>query len=344
MGFTLVEMLVVIAIVGMLVSLLLPAVNAARETARRTACMNNLQQFGRATAAYEAQYQFLPTNGWGYGWAGDPDCGGGRRQPGGWAYALLPHMDQNALYMMGASTNTDPTNSEKRKQMGQAAAHPINSHYCPSRRAPIGYLVPSDVTMVNADLSVLTKPMECSKIDYAINGGGKDPCNTRGPELNCVKNYPASPCSFSCGGPNDVTGVAGIHREITVADIKDGMSNTLLISEKYLNPQSYDGTVRCNGDGGYALQGHDYDIARWVSNIYTDDSGNVQYAANTARSPRPDRRGNANLNCFGSAHALGFNAVFCDGKTQLLPYTIDDKIFAMMGNKADMAYLDWGAL
>ncbi len=60
-GFTLVELLVVIAIIGLLVSMLLPAVSAARETARRTRCLNNLAQIAMALADYESSYTCLPT-------------------------------------------------------------------------------------------------------------------------------------------------------------------------------------------------------------------------------------------------------------------------------------------
>lgn len=337
-GFTLVEMLVVIAIVGMLVSLLLPAVNAAREAARRTACQNNLHQFGRAAAAYETQYQCLVTNGWGYGWTGDPDRGGGKRQPGGWAYGLLPHLDQMALYMMGASTATDAMDATKKKNLGEAIAIPIGSYYCPSRRAPQVYTY-----NCNTRTNYETSAAQSGKTDYAINaGGGSNACNGTGPGSDCIKNYPS--CSFSCQHPNDGTGIGRPHYEVTDADIKDGKSNTLLFAEKYLQKEAYFGEISPGNDDGQAFQGHDFDNARWVSYIYTDDSGNVQYSANSSRFPSQDRRGLDNGNCFGSAHALGFNAVFCDGKTQLMSFLIDDKVFAMMGNIADMAYLDWGSL
>ena len=65
-GFTLVELLVVISIIGILMSLLLPAVQGARESARRNTCSNNLKQIGIAALAHESQMGFLPTGGWGW--------------------------------------------------------------------------------------------------------------------------------------------------------------------------------------------------------------------------------------------------------------------------------------
>jgi len=109
-AFTLVELLVVIAIIGILVALLLPAIQAAREAARRTQCTNNLKQLGIAMHNYHDTYKILPFRQ--CGTASGTWNNGGRL--GGFV-VMLPFMEQAPLYDIivggGASTHTGGTNN-----------------------------------------------------------------------------------------------------------------------------------------------------------------------------------------------------------------------------------------
>jgi prepilin-type processing-associated H-X9-DG protein/prepilin-type N-terminal cleavage/methylation domain-containing protein len=93
-AFTLIELLVVISIIGVLIALLLPAVQAAREAARRAECVNNLKQIGLALHNYHSSHQSFPP-----GYVSNFDASGNDTGPGwGWAAMLLPQMEQKPLF------------------------------------------------------------------------------------------------------------------------------------------------------------------------------------------------------------------------------------------------------
>src|SRR6516165_1625984 len=97
-GFTLVELLVVIAIIGTLIALLLPAIQAARETGRRMTCLNNLKQWGVALNAYqEAHNGVFPV-----GNVEPPDFYGAKYSGGWWGFQarLLPYLEANDIYKL----------------------------------------------------------------------------------------------------------------------------------------------------------------------------------------------------------------------------------------------------
>src|SRR3954451_9918262 len=95
-GFTLIELLVVIAIIAVLIGLLLPAVQAAREAARRAQCVNNLKQIGLAYHNYHSQQDCFPP-----GWLANPAANGARNF---WTMFILPQIEQGVL---GNSFNFD---------------------------------------------------------------------------------------------------------------------------------------------------------------------------------------------------------------------------------------------
>ncbi len=95
-AFTLVELLVVIAIIGLIIALLLPAVQAAREAGRRTVCRSNMRQLGLALHTYHDVHDRLPAGWKGYAGINVPDPQG--PSGWGWATALFPYLEQSNLH------------------------------------------------------------------------------------------------------------------------------------------------------------------------------------------------------------------------------------------------------
>jgi prepilin-type processing-associated H-X9-DG protein/prepilin-type N-terminal cleavage/methylation domain-containing protein len=113
-GFTLIELLVVIAIIAILIALLLPAVQQAREAARRTQCRNYLKQFGLALHNYADQHNTLPP-----GYVSLFDASGNDTGPGwGWCSMLLPQLDQTPAFQSinFSAAIEDPVNATIRVQ------------------------------------------------------------------------------------------------------------------------------------------------------------------------------------------------------------------------------------
>ena len=84
-----------------MIGMLLPAVQNAREAARRTQCLNHVRQMSLAWLNHESAHSFYPSSGWGWRWQGDPDLGYGESQPGGWAYDILDYLEEGAIRSLG---------------------------------------------------------------------------------------------------------------------------------------------------------------------------------------------------------------------------------------------------
>lgn len=164
-GFTLVELLIVFSITGMLVSLLLPAVQASREAARRSDCQNNLHQIGLAFQLHEAAHRTFPTNGWGYLWIGDPDKGYGTEQPGGWIFNILEYLEQGSVRNISAGLPTD--SPMKRTALAEMLQTPVTGLNCVSRRPNI--LRTAEIEHFNPRNS--DKVTWTVRSDYAANAG-----------------------------------------------------------------------------------------------------------------------------------------------------------------------------
>ena len=305
-AFTLVELLVVIAIIGMLVGLLLPAVQQAREAARQLQCGNNLKQMGLASLNHESTIKSLPTGGWTPYWTGDPDLGFQYQQPGGWAFGLLPYLEQNALWSLGQD-GVEEVNGTQENGASTRVQSPVSVFLCPSRRTNKLY------PYKGVKLHNMASTANVGKNDYAGNaaGGSSSPSGIGGSTpSNVAGGRDVQPSSSN-------TGVIFCKSYVSIAEIRDGTSNTILIGEKYVIPDRYElGTA--TGDDLTQFQGVDDDSIR-----------------STTVVPLQDRLGFNTGGAFGSPHAGTLGTVFCDGSVQRLSYSVDATVFLNLGKRSD---------
>ena len=316
-GFTIVELLVVIAIIGLLIALLLPAVQAARESGRRLECINHLKQISLAILGHENAAKRFPTGGWGWRWVGDPDRGNGQKQPGGWAYNILPFLEQGNLHNVGSGMN----DADKRKAAAQMLAVPLIEFICPTRRAAelYPYHRGIDPQTFNAE-----RTYSAAHTDYAINRGDFYVDAGEGPEKYDDPSYKWPDTS-------QFTGISFVRSTIQARDISDGLNNTYLVGEKYLNSQDY--TIgKSNGDNSSLYQGDDLDIARSAGLTYYNKDNVL---VTDYLPPVKDMRTWSDDFCFGSAHPYTWQASFCDGSVHSINYDIDLELHYRLGNRCD---------
>jgi len=177
-AFTLVEMLVVIAIIGTLAGLILPAVQMAREAARNSSCRNNLYQITRAILNHETQRQAFPTGGWAPDWLGVPDGGAGAGQPGGWIFNILPFVEEKAVADLVGRTGNPDVDAYVGSASGNGSqgllTFPIPAFSCPTRRSGLVPL-PGGSYHGRNDCTITTAT-QAARSDYAACGGSRGSC------------------------------------------------------------------------------------------------------------------------------------------------------------------------
>jgi len=279
-GFTLVELLVVITIIGILIALLLPAVQAAREAARRMQCSNNLKQMGLAMHNYACTYrEYFPT-----GNTGELD----RWKPGLWTL-LLPYLEQRSLYdRLDVSGNTDTIDDEENKYT------PVPCYTCPSWPYPIVY---RDQSIAWLNGAIVTYRGTC----------GAYPTVQPYTELidgNCPHN-----------------GMFGMNWARRMADVQDGLSNTLAMGE----------FVQLDQTGSYASPPGNVRPwilgSSWTMGMY--GCMVVEYPINTV----VDRFGDGipgHWLPLGSFHPGGMNGLVADGSVTFLSESIDLELYRQL--------------
>ncbi len=314
-GLTLLELLVVTAIIGVLLGLLLPAVQKTRESASRIQCANNLRQIGLGLQICHDTYKRFPSGGWGWEWVGMPDRGTGPEQPGGWLYNVLPYVDQQNLRNLGRGE----TSPQIEQSLETVLETPLSLFNCPSRRSggPYPVLPQFSTYRVGIGSTGATSTIMVSRMartDYAANAGSQGfnelfagpPSLAEGDD----PKYPW-PSTAACNG------IFYQRSTVSIAEITRGTSNTFLAGERYLNPLHYFGGTQFDDNEGMYV-GFDNDSYRVTIDPPLRDQPNV-----------------TNLRLFGSAHTAGVNMLYGDGSVRLVTFSIDPEIFFDAGRRSD---------
>jgi prepilin-type N-terminal cleavage/methylation domain-containing protein len=312
LGFTIIELLIVITIIGILTGLLLPAVQAARETARKTQCQNNIRQLALALQGYHTCCRaFPPAINLP---AGEIEATTTKWKEN-WVITILPYMDQKPLHDQFDLSKpiSDPANRIPRGQK-------LPFMLCPSDTG-------SDVLYGNA-----IEGDNWARGNYAANGSIAEN------ELGTLTPPPQGvPQGYAQNGINWplpwVRGVMGSNASLKSDDIKDGLSNTILLAEVRIGVNSVDrrGTWAMGSAGASSLFGHG--VGKKVGPNVDFPDNLLGAAAIQTAAGGPDELMSEGMPCWDgdgstkatmrSQHEGGVFTGFCDGSVHWLNNHID---------------------
>ncbi len=288
-AYTLIELLIVVAILAILVGILIPAVHKIREAGNRIACGNNLKQIGQAWHGHHATHGRLPDGGKNacqspYAssamevacanprYLGHSTPAKGTRTEWSWPYQILPYLEQADLYSL-------PNTSEDNARITQT---PLKAYNCPARRS-----------------SRLYGPKAGhATIDYAGCAGT---------------------------GANGMLVRQGLG-PLRFADVTDGLSNTIMVGERRLKCDRFGATTDDNES--WADPGWDLEIYRIADDDLdrpTGDRGPSPDIRETDPAVFPDL--NSGLRQFGSSHPRGINVILGDGSLRFIRYNPSPGMF-----------------
>ncbi len=312
-GFTLIELLVVIAIIAILIALLLPAVQQAREAARRTQCRNNLKQIGLALHNYESAHRVFPI-----GFLDVLSTNAAARD-GGWSWDayLLPYIDQAPLYNTfnfnyhPFGSGADPAGNNVR-----GVATPLSAFKCPSDLKP-------DTRPINQNNAQGNGTSALATTSYAGSMGAfdGDPCDNSGVFVQV---------------PRRNNGLLVVNQTRRIAEVTDGTSNVIAVGEVSWQPQITVGSTNYGSERNFQF-----------GNITTAGGPNCNQVGPAANGPfnhlRSTRQklngpligGNVHR-AFHSLHTGGGHFLLTDGSVRFISENIDHTNTNIGANDANL--------
>jgi prepilin-type N-terminal cleavage/methylation domain-containing protein len=239
-GFTLIELLVVIAIIAVLIALLLPAVQQAREAARRTQCRNNLKQLALALHNYLDTHSAFPPGNIASGPYSAGGCYIGPTPTGfsgpPWSVLVLPYIDQAPIYNQLNFADKFPRFTNHTSAVGMAnflvlKDVPLSVFKCPSDAGRPAWMNPANA------FDGTPRPGHETIPNYlGCMGGGNPPLGSppRGAPINNENACMSNSATGGIYGPTIFTnGLLGMNTKRQPRDATDGLSNTIMVAESY---------------------------------------------------------------------------------------------------------------
>lgn len=295
-GWTLIELLIVIAIIALLINLAVPAVQSSRATARRADCQNNLRQIGIATNVFVSSHRHFPTAG-----GNSQDFNTLLAKDGferaGWAFQLLPNVEQQELYDIGHSVSVfDPV-----PELGMRLLEvPVAVYNCPDRGLRVSHSDPSS----GANYALIDYAGVLA--DWIGNQGNNSPLPTEEEVDRTWRGILAKGGHFRNSGPDGTEYVA--YRRIRPAHVTDGLSKTILVMEKAVSGDQYQSSGKFWEEPGWVHCAH-WPTMRLIRKPLLADG-----------EPRDESHNELG---FGSPHNLTVNAAFGDGSVRAISLDID---------------------
>ncbi|QDT96871.1 DUF1559 domain-containing protein [Gimesia aquarii] len=300
-AFTLIELLVVIAIIAILIALLLPAVQQAREAARRTECKNKLKQWGLGLHNYHDNYQTFPP-----GTMGLNSSSTNPRNNHPWSVRVLPFVDQAPLYnTFNFSLNYNDTTGTPSNRSRRDEKFPLM--HCPSART-------RDRKPSNS--------AEGWTIHYYGIAGPKGvrpaPLTGNWPTAHATSNITSN------HGNNAISGILFRQSNVAIRDITDGTTNTLLlgeISSKPAGSNSYRAWIQGASNGNHSFASYACKNLKDGIGASGWNSGNADRLFNDVD--------------FGSNHTGGAHFLMADGSVRFISENINFATYQAAGSRDD---------
>jgi prepilin-type N-terminal cleavage/methylation domain-containing protein len=327
-GFTLVELLVVIAIIGTLIGLLLPAVQVARESARRSLCQSNLRQISLAMLNYTDAKRSYPSSYTDNNPVMNSSVAADQNYPGlAWSMYILPFIEYADLYDQIMSQTQQGTAHWQTSLTGWSTSAPSAS--CAIAQRPLKvYECPTNEKYLKLSamgISVSGTTFYVGKINYGPNCGTQAPADSNGKASG-----------------TDLGGIVWVNSQVKPSKVTDGLGKTMMIVERSTTPEA--GTVNVSG-GSCGSVACDWRRGFWIGPRLQSSTGgwhpgldNTDVESYGGNSGYLVNRTSWNWGADwtnASPHAGGLQASYCDGAVSWVNENIDVNAYYRLRHKSD---------